>query len=223
MNDYLSDPLDWDDSREYDRGKVLDADALDKLDNFGRYLDVDGDAITWRTLPGTHPEKGAFFTRGTSRDEYAVYTEKGDAYEKNMQRLLTKWHSAPQYLPAPLINDSGQRHGVIHFGTSAAAVDEAMDLLDASGIALDSLRVRSVPFHDEVMQFINNHDIVFVVEQNRDAQMRTVLIKELECTPAKLVAVLHYNGSPLPAKVVEQHIRRVVESAGQDSAAVTTA
>ena len=212
MNEGLSDPLQWDDQHVYDRGKVLDADALDELEKFGRYLDTDGDAITARTLPGTHPEKGAFFTRGTSRDEYATYTEKGDAYERNMQRLLRKWHNASEYLPAPLIIGSGAATGLIHFGTSSAAVFEAMDQLADSGVRVDSLQLLSVPFHSEVNDFILQHETVFVIEQNRDAQMRTVLINELEIDPARLQSVLHYDGSPLTAQVVTEQIQQTLSN-----------
>jgi len=215
MNDSLSEPLEWDDAHVYDRGKVLDADELDAMEKFGRYLDVDGDAITARTLPGTHPEKGAFFTRGTSRDEYATYTEKGDAYEHNMQRLLRKWRGASAYLPAPIIKGSGSRIGLIHFGTSAAAVHEAIDSLTSNGVHADSLQLLSVPFHDEVAEFIEQHETVFVVEQNRDAQMRTVLINELEINPAKLQSVLNYDGSPLASDTVCEQIQQALLGAGQ--------
>jgi 2-oxoglutarate ferredoxin oxidoreductase subunit alpha len=206
MNDSLCDPLHWDDNHVYDRGKVLDAAELEAMEKFGRYLDADGDAITPRTLPGTHPDKGAFFTRGTSRDEYATYTEKGDAYQRNMERLLRKWQNAKAYLPAPLIREAtaGQNAsvGIIHYGTSAAAVHEAIDSLAAKGVLADSLQLLSVPFHDVVHEFIQQHETVFVVEQNRDAQMRTVLVTELDTDPTHLQPVLHYDGSPLTADFV---------------------
>jgi 2-oxoglutarate ferredoxin oxidoreductase subunit alpha len=217
MNDGLSDPLEWDDNHVYDRGKVLDAEALERIEKFGRYLDEDGDAITPRTLPGTHPEKGAFFTRGTSRDEYATYTEKGDAYERNMQRLLRKWNRASEYLPEPLIQDNGASVGIIHFGTSVAAVHEAIDLLADSGIAADSLQLLAVPFHPSVAAFIERHDSVFVVEQNRDAQMRTVLVTELELDPRRLHPVLHYDGSPLTADTVLNGIRAGLQDKSTDT------
>ena len=184
----------------------MNAEALETLERFGRYLDVDGDNIPWRTLPGTHPDKGAFFTRGTSRDEYAIYTEKGAEYEKNMQRLLAKWQSAPAYLPQPVIDDVGNAMGIIHFGTSACAVREAIEQLAEQGQLCDSLRIRSVPFHSDVAEFIENHEIVYVVEQNRDGQMRSVLINELECAPDQLISIVHYNGDPLSADNVVQGI-----------------
>ena len=202
MNDMLSEPLEWDDNRRYDRGKVLNAAALDEIERFGRYLDTDEDAITYRTLPGTHPEKGAFFTRGTSRDEYATYTEKGDAYERNMQRLLRKWNGASEYLPAPVQTGSGATTGIIHFGTSVAAVHEAIDMLVARDVKADSLQLLAVPFHDSVAAFIEQHENIFVVEQNRDAQMRSVLINELSIDPARLHPVLCYDGSPITADAV---------------------
>ena len=218
MNDGLSDPLEWDDARVYDRGKVLDAKALDEIEKFGRYLDSDGDGITPRTLPGTHPNKGAFFTRGTSRDEYAIYTEKGDAYERNMQRLLRKWKGATDYLPKPLETGKGESVGIIHYGTSAAAVHEAIDMLADSGIGADSLQLLAVPFHHSVAAFIDQHESVFVVEQNRDAQMRTVLVTELEVDPARLQPVVYYDGSPLSAQTV---FTTIVELLGHPSASRT--
>ncbi len=211
MNECMSEALHWDDERKYDRGKVLSSEQLDELDEFGRYLDVDGDHITWRTLPGTHPEKGAFFTRGTSRDEYALYTEKSPAYEKNMERLLAKWKAAPAWLPEPLIQSDGNSYGVMYYGTSADAVLEARDLAKSQGVALDCLQILAVPFHDSVTDFINAHDYVFVVEQNRDAQMRTVLLSELSCDPSKLVSVLHYNGIPISADVIAEQIINVLQ------------
>ncbi len=222
MNDSLCDPLEWDDSHTYDRGKVLDAEALDNIERFGRYLDEDGDGITPRTLPGTHPEKGAFFTRGTSRDEYATYTEKGDAYERNMQRLLRKWNGASEYLPAPIEKGSGASIGIIHFGTSVAAVHEAIDQLAHAGIGADSLQLLAVPFHDSVAAFIDKHESVFVVEQNRDAQMRTVLVTELEIDPARLQPVLYYDGSPLTADTVYTKIVEVLGKASVSATASTT-
>ncbi|MBX2884918.1 MAG: 2-oxoacid:acceptor oxidoreductase subunit alpha [Granulosicoccus sp.] len=210
MNECLSDPLQWDDNRDYDRGKVMDAEGLDAIERFGRYHDVDGDNIPWRTLPGTHPEKGAFFTRGTSRDEFAIYSEKGADYQKNMERLLAKWQSAPEYLPKPEVNSSQQAMGIIHYGTSACAVEEAIESLHSDGMTLDSLRIRAVPFHTNVSEFIDTHEKIFVVEQNRDGQMRSVLINELNCSPEKLVSVVHYNGDPISAGNVIDGILRAL-------------
>lgn len=206
MNDNLSEPLQWDDQVRYDRGKVLDSEALESSEVFGRYLDVDGDGIGYRTLPGTHPEKGAFFTRGTSRDEFAAYTESPEAYERNMQRLELKWQTIRGLVPNAEIEDQGQRIGVLFYGTTALPMPEALDLLHADGIALDSCRVRAFPFGSEVEAFVQAHDLVFVVEQNRDAQMRTLLINELQTAPAKLVPVLYYAGLSISADTIHQQI-----------------
>jgi 2-oxoglutarate ferredoxin oxidoreductase subunit alpha len=206
MNDSLSEPMVWDDARKYDRGKVLTAKDLDELEVFGRYLDVDGDGIGYRTLPGTHPEKGAFFTRGTSRDEFAGYTEKPEHYEKNMERLLLKWDTAKQLVPIPEIESAGKRVGVIYFGTTATPMPEAMDRLLEEGIVLDTCRIRAFPFHETIIDFVNDHDVVFVVEQNRDAQMRTLLINEGDFDPSKLIAVLYFGGMSISADHIHNQI-----------------
>ncbi len=206
MNDNLSEPFAWDDARRYDRGKVLTAEDLDGMERFGRYLDVDGDGIGYRTLPGTHPEKGSFFTRGTSRDEYAAYTESPEAYERNMQRLLKKWDTAKTLVPEAEIQSSGQRCGVIYFGTSATPMPEALDLLAEEGIEVDTCRVRAFPFTAEVEQFVADHEVVFVVEQNRDAQLRMLLTNELDTNPAKLVSLCYYAGLSLSAEFIRSGV-----------------
>lgn len=209
MNDWLSEPFEWDDERSYDRGKVMTAEELDAGKDFGRYLDVDGDGISYRTYPGTHPDKGAFFTRGTSRDEYAIYTESGEVYVKNMERLVKKFRTALNYIPEPEINlaKGGSPAGVIHFGTTDPAMKESLHILGQESIHLDELRLKSFPFHDSVKEFIDSHDQIFVVEQNRDAQMRTLLMNELDVDPAKLVRVLHYDGTPINATKISDIIR----------------
>lgn len=208
MNEHICDELEWDDSRAYDRGKVLSAKDLDEMERFGRYLDVDGDGIPYRTIPGTHPEKGAFFTRGTSRDEYAIYTEKGEIYQQNLERLLVKWKTAPQHLPKPIITKrcSENKIGVLHYGTSLAATHEAMDELEAKGHAANDLRILAFPFSDEVLEFIEQHEQVFVIEQNRDAQMRTLLVNELEINPRSLNKILQFNGDPISARMIRSAI-----------------
>lgn len=216
MNDNMSDPLIWDDSRSYDRGKVFDAEQLETMSaRFGRYLDVDDDGICYRTYPGTHPTKGGFFTRGTSRDEYAVYTEDGAAYVRNMERLLKKWETAKSYVPAPEIirAEGGSNIGVIHFGTSNDATLEAVDYLAEEGVKVDTLRVKAFPFNQDVDDFIAQHDSVFVVEQNRDGQMRSMLINECEINPKKLVAVLHYDGMPITARFIMGKVLDHLEAA----------
>jgi 2-oxoglutarate/2-oxoacid ferredoxin oxidoreductase subunit alpha len=208
MNDNMSEPLEWDDNREYDRGKVLSAQELDELDDFGRYLDVDGDAICYRTYPGTHPEKGSFFTRGTSRDEYAVYTEKGEEYEKNMHRLMAKWETIKNYVPGPEVVLSAIETdiAVLYYGTSEESSREALDYLVEDGINLNAMRVRAFPFNAEVEDFIDRHDRVFVIEQNRDAQLRTLLMAEFELGPDKLKSVLCFDGTPISARNIRKQI-----------------
>ena len=210
MNEHICDDLEWDDNRSYDKGKVLNAEDLDKIERFGRYLDTDGDGITTRTIAGTHPEKGAFFTRGTSRDEYAIYTEKGEVFEANLERLLVKWETAPKYLPKPVITNrsSDSKIGVLHFGTSLAATHEALDELNTDGIAANDLRILAFPFSDEVLSFIEKHDQVFVVEQNRDAQMKMLLVNELEIAPRSLQSILQFNGDPISARKIRHDLEQ---------------
>jgi 2-oxoglutarate ferredoxin oxidoreductase subunit alpha len=210
MNDNMSEPLAWDDDRKYDRGKVVTAEQLDDGFHFGRYLDVDGDAICYRTYPGTHPEKGVFFTRGTSRDEMAVYTEKGEEYEANMLRLMRKWDTIKEYVPAPEILPSGKETdiGVLYFGTSEESSREALDYLAEEGVYMDAMRVRSFPFNDGVKAFIENHRQVFVIEQNRDAQLRTLLMAEFEFGPDKLKSVLCFDGTPISARNIRKQIKQ---------------
>lgn len=206
MNDHLSEPFTWDDERRYDRGKVLDAEQLEKLERFSRYLDVDGDGIGYRTLPGTHPSKGAFFTRGTSRDEHAVYTEQPAAYIDNMDRLLTKWETAKDLVPAPEIDITPHRAGIIYYGTTAFPIPEALDRLAEDGVWLDTMRIRGFPFGDEVKQFIGRHEIVFLVEQNRDAQMKTLIVNELGIDPARIHSVLYYGGFSISADTIHEQV-----------------
>ncbi|WP_198368546.1 2-oxoacid:acceptor oxidoreductase subunit alpha [Roseomonas rosulenta] len=208
MNDWLCEPFKWDPNRRMDRGKVLDAAALDEAKTFGRYLDVDGDGIPYRTWPGTHPEKGAFFTRGTSRDRYARYTEEGAPYVDNMERLLKKFGTAKSIVPRPVMIPARQpaRDGVIFYGSSSAAMREALAALEADGIQLDAMRIRAFPFHQDVADFVAAHERVFVVEQNRDAQLRTLLVNEEQIDPARLVPVLHFDGTPITARFIHAAI-----------------
>jgi 2-oxoglutarate/2-oxoacid ferredoxin oxidoreductase subunit alpha len=210
MNQRLCEPLEWDDERRYDRGKVLSAEELEAGKEFARYKDVDGDGIPWRTLPGTHPTLGAYFTRGTTRDPMARYSEAGADYMYNVQRLLKKFAFAATLVPQPLVRaaDKKTRLGVIYFGSTAPAMEEALVSLARSGIHLDAMRLRAFPFPASVAEFIDTHDQVFVVEQNRDGQMRSMLINELEVDPAALVPVLHYDGTPITARAITQTITR---------------
>src|SRR6516225_9143258 len=208
MNHRLSRPLAWDDTRQYDRGKVMTEAELEAGRDFGRYLDVEGDGIPFRTYPGTHPSKGSFFTRGTSRDRYARYTEEGGAYADNMQRLLRKFDTAKDLVPRPLQANAEKptKFGVIYYGSTSPAMDEAIHLLHARGQTLDRMRVRAFPFHSSVTSFLADHDFVFVVEQNRDAQLRTLIVNECGVDPVRLVPVLHYDGTPITARFIAQSI-----------------
>jgi 2-oxoglutarate ferredoxin oxidoreductase subunit alpha len=208
MNQRLCAPFAWDDARRYDRGKVMTAAQLDEGREFARYKDVDGDGIPYRTYPGTHPAKGAYFTRGTSRNPQAQYSERGQDYVYNMQRLLQKFDTAKSLVPQPLVRQSDvpARHGAIYFGSTSPAMQEAIERLQEEGIVLDTLRVRAFPFPDSVKAFIDAHDAVFVVEQNRDAQLRSLLVNEFGIDPARLVAVLHYDGTPITARFISEAI-----------------
>jgi 2-oxoglutarate ferredoxin oxidoreductase subunit alpha len=208
MNERLCKPFTWDDSRKLDRGKVMTAEELTAGKDFGRYLDVDGDGIPYRTYPGTHPTRGAYFTRGTSKDRYARYTEEGPAYQDNMERLLKKFATAANLVPAPITRDAREptKLGAIYFGSTSPAMDEADEILAERGVHLDLMRVRGFPFSNEVRAFIAAHEQVFVVEQNRDAQLRTLVVNELEIDPAKLVKVLHYDGTPITARFIADAI-----------------
>ncbi|HET7126944.1 MAG TPA: 2-oxoacid:acceptor oxidoreductase subunit alpha, partial [Lysobacter sp.] len=199
MNQRLCAPFEWNDARAYDRGKVLSADDLDAGKEFARYKDLDGDGVPYRTWPGTHPDKGAYFTRGTSRDPQAKYSERGPDYVYNMERLLRKWDTAKSLVPQPVVaqSDIPARQGAIFFGSTSPAMAEAVAALREGGIALDTLRLRAFPFPESVREFIDAHETVFVVEQNRDGQMRNLLVNEFGIDPARLVAVLHYDGTPI--------------------------
>jgi 2-oxoglutarate ferredoxin oxidoreductase subunit alpha len=213
MNQRLCEPFAWDDKRRYDRGKVMSAEELEAGRDFGRYLDVDNDGIPYRTLPGTHPTRGAYFTRGTTKDAYARYSEAGPDYLYNVERLLRKFDTARELLPQPVARNAGSRtrHGVIYYGSTSPAMQEALDQLEAQGVHVDALRVRGFPFPAAVEQFVASHERVFVVEQNRDAQLRGLLIADLELAPARLVPVLHFDGTPITArfiaKAIAEHVR----------------
>ena len=204
MQDWLCEPLSWNDKRSHDRGKVMTYEMLEAGKDFGRYLDVDSDGIPYRTHPGTHPKRGSYFTRGTTKDRYARYSEDGATYVDNMQRLLRKFETAKQYVPAPVVRSAGQatRFGAIYYGSTGPAMDETLATLAAQGIHVDTLRVRAFPFHDAVADFIAAHEQVYVIEQNRDAQLRSLLVNELVVDPAKLMPVLHYDGTPITARFI---------------------
>ncbi len=212
MNQRLCKPLEWDDSRRYDRGKVMTAEMLDAGKEFGRYLDVDGDGIPFRTYPGTHPSKGGYFTRGTSKNAYAIYSEQGPDYKANMQRLLKKFETAKTLVPKPVLNASKEpaRFGAIYYGSTSPAMAEALDALSRQGIYVNALRVRSFPFQDEIFDFVASHSKVFVIEQNRDAQLKTLLVNDAGINPASLISVLHYDGTPITARYITGEIAEIV-------------
>jgi len=215
MNDNLCLPMEWDDNRTYQRGKVLDKEQLESITwDWGRYLDKDGDGICYRTYPGTHPEKGAFFTRGSSHNEYAGYTEDSEAYKKCMSRLNKKWQTAKGLVPEPhiKIKDAASAYGAVFFGTSTHAAYEAMEKLGSKGITLNTMRLRGFPFATEVSEFIENHDHVFVIEQNRDGQMRSLLINELGTFPDKLFSITNIDAMPVTATHILDAIGEIIES-----------
>src|SRR5690348_14146029 len=215
MNQRLCAPFKWDDARRYDRGKVLTAAQLEAGVPFGRYRDVDGDGIPYRTYPGTHPTRGSFFTRGTSKDADAKYSEKGDDYVENMQRLQRKFESAKSLLPQPVVHTAKGKaaHGALYFGSTSPAMAEAMAIVGGDGLSLDTLRVRAYPFADSIRDFVLAHDSVFVVEQNRDAQLRTLLIEQFDLDPARLIPILHYDGTPITARFIATAIGKHMRSA----------
>ena len=204
MNTRLCEPLQWDDDRKFDHGKVMTAEELEAGKDFGRYLDVDDDGIPFRTYPGTHPRRGAFFTRGTTKDRYARYSEEGPVYVDNMERLERKWETAKQLVPKPVLRKAAKpaKFGVIYFGSTSPAMAEALDALQAQAMHVDALRIRAFPFHSSVMDFIADHDQVFVVEQNRDGQLRGMLVNEGNLDSAHLIPVLHYDGTPITARFI---------------------
>jgi 2-oxoglutarate/2-oxoacid ferredoxin oxidoreductase subunit alpha len=221
MNDWVIDELSWDDARTFDRGKVLDAEGLDRVAEFARYRDVDGDGVPWRTIPGVHPQKGAYFTRGTSHTDTGGYTEDGVINARNLVRIDKKFATARGLVPKPVIRDisAKSRLAIVNFGSTEPAVVEAIDLLARGGHGLNHMRLRAFPFTDEVTAFAARHDYLFVVEQNRDAQMRHLLIAEAGIPAEKLVAVTNVDGMPLTAAFVENAVLDMLEHDSRIAAA----
>jgi 2-oxoglutarate ferredoxin oxidoreductase subunit alpha len=220
MNDWVTEPFAWDDRRVHDRGKVLSAEQLENFKalkgrDWGRYQDIDGDAIPYRTLPGTHPTKGAFFTRGTSHDENARYTEDGRIHARVLDRILRKFDTAATLVPKPeiVLRDKAGKVGIIYFGANAPAVHEALDRLEREGVRLNALRLKAFPFTREVLEFCAAHERIFVVEQNRDSQMRSLLIAEGGVPASKLIAANCYDGMPMTAAFVGGAVLRQLRPA----------
>ncbi len=210
MNEHMTAPFRWDDQRKYNRGKVLSADDLDNMTGWGRYKDIDGDGIPYRTLPATHPTKGSFFTRGSSHDENAAYSEDSTTYVRIMDRLVKKLNTAKSMLPQPVFyqTENNSDTALIFFGTSMQSAEEALDILKENGEVFDAMCIKAFPFSEKVTEFIESHKRVFVIEQNRDAQMRALLINELEINPKKLIRVLNYDGFPITADFIIQTIHQ---------------
>ncbi len=216
MNDWMVPEFEFDEKQIPDRGKVLSAEELEEMESFHRYLDVDGDGIPYRSLPGVHP-KGSYFTRGSGHTKYGAYTEESSEYKDVVDRLLLKWETARSLVPEPEIEFSKfNKAAILSFGSSHGACQEARDRLAAQNIALNYCRVKSFPFSASIKEFIQQHDVVYVVEQNRDAQLRALLILDSDADPSTLVSLLHYDGMPLNAGFV---VRKVLEEIAKGQAA----
>ncbi len=209
MNQRLCAPLQWNAGRTLQRGKVLDTEALEGGVPFGRYRDVDGDGIAWRTYPGTHPVRGAYFTRGTTKDADARYSERGPDYLDNVHRLKRKFETAKGLVPQPIIERAHRPTslGVLYFGSTSPSMHEAAQRLAVDGLALNLMRIRAYPFPDTVRDFVLAHDHVFLIEQNRDAQLRTLLVHSFDVDPARVTPILHYDGTPITARFIAGAIR----------------
>jgi 2-oxoglutarate ferredoxin oxidoreductase subunit alpha len=213
MNDWMVPRLTWDDRYRPDRGKVLTAEQLDGVKTFHRYLDVDGDGVTYRTLPGTHP-KGAYFTRGSGHNRQGQYTEDGDEYVEVLDRIDRKIQGAVRALPAPFVRLSpGAKLGLVTLGGCHAACMEALDTFGREGLAVDYMRVRSFPFGTDVRAFLEAHDTNFIVEQNRDGQLRSLLTLETGVPLAQLESIRYYGGFPMSAHHVLAGVKAKLEKA----------
>jgi 2-oxoglutarate/2-oxoacid ferredoxin oxidoreductase subunit alpha len=203
MNDWMCRDLEWDAEYRPDRGKVLSTEELDAAKTFHRYVDVDGDGIPQRTLPGVHP-RGAYFVRGSGHNQYGGYTEDAVEYQQVVDRLVNKWQTAATLVPEPKIRRSrkGAAAGIVSLGSCDAAIEEALERLAAKGIQADYCRIRAFPFGKKVRQFLEQHERVFVVEQNRDAQLKTLLLAETQYPATRMQSVLHYGGLPIDHRCV---------------------
>lgn len=212
MNEYLCDPLRWDDNYVHDRGKVLDAKALgERVKPFYRYLDEDLDGICYRTYPGIHP-KGAYFTRGSGHDKFGRYTEDGALYQENLDRIVRKFKTAVGELPQPVVTkrSSDGLQGVIHFGSSREAVEEALHLLSNDGLAIDDIRILSYPFSQSALEKLKSYQRLLVVEQNRDGQLTSLLYQTATFSPGQLHSICRYDGLPLQAEPLAKDIKSIL-------------
>jgi 2-oxoglutarate ferredoxin oxidoreductase subunit alpha len=206
MNDWMCRDLRWDDSYRPDRGKMLDKEEILKLEKFYRFLDRDGDGIGYRSLPGVHP-RAAYFTRGSGHNQHGVYTEDAAEYQMVLDRLMKKWATAKRLVPRAVIDaTAGSRVGIVSVGSCDGAIREALDLLKERGVELDYMRVRSFPFTEDVERFLAAHELLFVVEQNRDAQLRSLLTLETAVEKAKLRSLLHYSGLPISSEFIVEGV-----------------
>ena len=206
MNDWMCRDLKWDDSYRPDRGKLLGKEEVLKLEKFYRFIDKDGDGITYRTLPGVHP-KASYFTRGSGHNQYGAYTEDSADYQAVLDRLMKKWASARRYLPRAVIDaTAGSQVGIVSVGSGDGAIREAMDVLRERGVALDYMRIRAFPFTEDVEKFLAAHELLFVVEQNRDAQLRSLLTLETAVDKSKLRSLLHYSGLSISSSFIVEGV-----------------
>ena len=207
MNEQICDQLVWDDKRAYDRGKVLTSDQLEEIEDYGRYQDVDADGIPYRTYHGTSANKGSYFTRGSSHDANAAYTEDGNVYAEVMDRLARKFKTALTYLPEPEISDmKKEKLGIVFIGSTDIVIQEVLDELGKKDLSLDTMCIKAFPFHKSVKTFIDNHDLVYVIDQNRDAQLKSLLKLESNINEEKMLSITNYNGVLITAEVIKQAI-----------------
>ena len=207
MNEQICDQLVWDDKRVYDRGKVLTSDQLEEIEDYGRYQDVDADGIPYRTYPGTNANKGSYFTRGSSHDANAAYTEDGNVYAEVMDRLARKFKTALTYLPEPEISDmKKEKLGIVFIGSTNIVIQEVLDDLGKKDLSLDTMCIKAFPFHKSVKTFIDNHDLVYVIDQNRDAQLKSLLKLESNISEEKMLSIKNYNGVLITAEIIKQAI-----------------
>ncbi len=223
MNDWMCRDLKWDDSYRPDRGKVLGKEELEKIEKFYRFFDKDGDGIPYRTLPGVSP-KGAYFARGSGHNQYGTYTEDATEYQIVVDRLLKKWNTAKKLVPRAVIDaTAGSDVGIVSLGSCDGAIHEAIDVLKTHGVGVNYMRVRAFPFSEDVERFLSNHRVVFVVEQNRDAQFRSLLTLETGVEKSKLRSLLHYSGMPISSSFIVEGVLQEIRPRKLESVQPKTA